>query len=535
MTKSSLVQGRPAPVDSTLDTYSLAGAPVWVDAVIESLPDAICVKDRDLVYRYVNRAFADRLGLEPEACIGKRSRDLYPPEAAMAFEAADQAALNAGTGSTREVSYDFQGMIRWSRSTSTPILDDAGEVTALFWILSDISAEKRANAKLAARENSLLRMNYARSALGAASNALVHAENEPELVHAVCDAIAADDRFLAFFAWKPADPEADIAILALSGKWKGFLDGVHFNWSDGPLGAGAAGSALRTGRTHVINDLLASPAYSPWRDRIREADVRAMMGLPILCEGETSAVLAVYAREINAFGKEEVALFEEFARNLSFGIRTLRMNAAYRSALQREVEHSHDLSRLLNQTIEAVAAVAEHRDPYTAQHQIRVSELAVAIGREMGLGEHRCEGLRLAASVHDIGKVEVPTDILTKPRKLTPAEFEMIKIHPAAGYEILKGIDFPWPIAEMVYQHHECLDGSGYPRGLKGDEIMLEAQIVSIADIVEAVSGHRPYRPALGLKAAFDILRRLAGTKLNAEVVRVCIDLIESKRFTLAS
>lgn len=502
---------------------------------MDGLPDAVCVKDRDLVYRYVNRAFLTKHGLDASAILGHRAGDFVAEDVAQTFEAADRLVFTTGGGTCTELTFVLNGRTYWTRDTSAPILDEQGKAVALFSIFSDITTEKQAVSQLAEREVRLLRINYARSALLAANNALVRSESESELIHSVCEAIAKDGTFLCFFAWRPDDPEADVPIAALSGSWGGFLDGVRFNWSEGPLGQGAAGLALRTGRIQVINDLYACPSYTPWIDRIHRAEARSMAALPVLCDEAIAGVLAVYSHAADAFGPEEVTLFEEFARDLGFGIRALRTDAAYRGALEREVAHSAQLSGLLTKTIEAIASVAEHRDPYTARHQNHVADLAEAIAREIGLDGTRIEGLRLAASVHDIGKVEVPSDILTMPRKLTPAEFEVIKIHPTAGYEILKGIEFPWPIADIVYQHHECIDGSGYPRGLKGDQILLEAQILSCADIVEAVAAHRPYRPALGMQAGQDVIRRLAGTKLDPRVAGACIAIIESGRFTFAT
>ena len=151
-------------------------------------------------------------------------------------------------------------------------------------------------------------------------------------------------------------------------------------------------------------------------------------------------------------------------------------------------------------TVNTIAQIVEKRDPYTSGHQKRVAEISVVIANELGLPNDQIEGIYLASLVHDLGKIQVPTEILIKPGKLTDLEFRMIKIHPEVGYALLKSIEFPWPIAEIVYQHHERMDGSGYPRNLAGYGILLEARIIAIADVVEAMSSHRPYRPALGFR-----------------------------------
>jgi len=196
-------------------------------------------------------------------------------------------------------------------------------------------------------------------------------------------------------------------------------------------------------------------------------------------------------------------------------------------------ESERRLKRNLLETVSAVAAIVELRDPYTAGHQRRVAHIAEAIARELGLPESRIEGLNLAAVVHDVGKINVPTEILSKPGHLNEPEFSLIKQHPESGYEILKGIDFPWPIALIVRQHHERLDGSGYLHGLKGDEILLEARILSVADVIEAMASHRPYRPGLGIETALEEIEKKRGTLFDAEVVDAALRLFRKKGYQL--
>ncbi|MGC9056145.1 MAG: PAS domain S-box protein [Candidatus Saccharicenans sp.] len=190
-----------------------------------------------------------------------------------------------------------------------------------------------------------------------------------------------------------------------------------------------------------------------------------------------------------------------------------------------------NLEKTLNGIVRAVARTAEVRDPYTAGHQEKVGELAEAIAKEMNLDDSRVQAVKLASMIHDLGKIAIPPEILNKPGRLTAIEMELIKTHPTVGYEILRDIEFPWPLAEIVYQHHEKMDGSGYPRGLKGEEILLEARIISVADVVEAISSHRPYRPSLGLDKALEEIKNNAGKLYDERVVRHCLELFEKKGF----
>ena len=193
------------------------------------------------------------------------------------------------------------------------------------------------------------------------------------------------------------------------------------------------------------------------------------------------------------------------------------------------------LKKTMNATLDTLSKIIEVKDPYTAGHQQRVSQLAAAIAKELNLSQDKIEGIRIASLIHDVGKIGLPTEILSKPSKLTDIEFNLIKEHSQVGHNILKSIDFPWSIAEIVLQHHEKINGSGYPRGLKGDEILLEARIICVADVVEAMSSHRPYRPAKGIDAALEEISQNRGILYDSEVVDVCLRLFKEKGFKFES
>lgn len=191
------------------------------------------------------------------------------------------------------------------------------------------------------------------------------------------------------------------------------------------------------------------------------------------------------------------------------------------------------IRQTLRATVQAMATVVEVRDPYTAGHQRRVADLARAIAGEMGLPAAQIDGIRVAGMLHDIGKISVPAAILSKPTRLTAAECELVRTHAEAGFEILKDIDFPWPIAAIIRQHHERMDGSGYPRGLKGDEVLIESRILAVADCVEAMASHRPYRPTLGIDRALEEIAGGSGTQFDPEVVDACLRLFREKGYRL--
>ena len=209
-------------------------------------------------------------------------------------------------------------------------------------------------------------------------------------------------------------------------------------------------------------------------------------------------------------------------------------NAAQKINLERLVEErTRKMRQAMLNTAYAAAAMLDLRDPYTAGHQRRVGALAGEIGREMGLSEDMVEGLNVIGCIHDVGKIMVPTDILNKPGQLSPLEYELIKEHARKGYEVLRDYEMPWPVAEIVYQHHERLNGSGYPRGLTGEEIWIETCIISVADVLEAMMTHRPYRPSLGLNAALDEIVSNRGVLYHPDVVDVASKLFTEKKYQL--
>jgi len=225
--------------------------------------------------------------------------------------------------------------------------------------------------------------------------------------------------------------------------------------------------------------------------------------------------------------------YENLLRHNQMLLKTKQELKKFNSQLEEKVrEKTSSLQTTLNGIVSALAMVVEMRDPYTAGHQLRVSRLACAIAQEIGLSEEQIRGIQVMGCLHDIGKIIVPAEILSKPSKLTDYEFNMIKAHPEAGYNILKGIIFPWPVATAVFQHHERINGSGYQSGCSGDEIIIEAKIIAVSDVIESMASHRPYRPALGIEAALEEIQKNEGIIYDFEVAEVCLDLFREKGFT---
>ncbi|WP_051340107.1 HD-GYP domain-containing protein [Azospirillum halopraeferens] len=276
--------------------------------------------------------------------------------------------------------------------------------------------------------------------------------------------------------------------------------------ADGPAGAGSADLAgvLATGTPAVLSDPVAA----------------TLLLLPLSDpDGPPLGVVEIAARDGGGFDAEERALLEEMVSDLAFGIVSLRMRAAWQADQER-------LERTLERTIQAIATTIEVRDPFTAGHQRRVGELAAAIAAELRWPAEAVKGVFVAGIIHDIGKIAVPAEILSRPGALNPLEFELVRAHAESGAAIVAGIEFPWPVATAIAQHHERLDGSGYPCGLTGDAIIPEARILAVADVLDAMISHRPYRPACTLDEALAEITAHRGSLYDPAVVDACAAIV---------
>ena len=396
----------------------------------------------------------------------------------------------------------------------------------------DITKWKEAGARLRESELALTRSNRALRTLSACNAALIHAVSEPELLDTICRLIVdAGGYSMAWVGFAEQDPGKTVRVVAQCGSDEDYLATRQLTWADTEYGRGPTGTAIRTGATQVNQSYLTNPRMAPWRAAALARGFQASIALPLNSQSRIYGALTLYARESDAFNEDEVRLLQELADDLAFGITTLRTRAERdRIALEHQ-RHEELLRKSLDDSIQLVSDTVEMRDPYTAGHQRRVGELAVAIARGMGLSDEEIHGIHLAASIHDLGKVQVPAEILAKPSALSAVEFMLIKAHAQAGYNILKGIEFPWPIANIVLQHHERQDGSGYPKGLKGNQILLGSRIIAVADVLEAMASHRPYRPALGIDLALAEIKRGQGSAYDPAIVDTCLELFRERRF----
>jgi PAS domain S-box-containing protein/putative nucleotidyltransferase with HDIG domain len=464
------------------------GRPLYYDGTVEDVTELVAARrareqqDRLLTIAgrmanlggwYVDLATDQVLWSDEVAAIHEMPPGIYPSvEERISFYVPEhQARIREvfTACATEGIPYDVElqiitrsGRRVWVRTIGEPVRDAAGKIVGVQGALQDITDRKQAEDTLQERE-----------------------ERYRELVEDISDVIIATDADGIVTYISPA-------ARALSGYSPDEIVGqpfARFIHPDDLPGLLQAFQEILSGR---------QTAPSPFEHRViaKSGDPiwARTLTKPFFRDGKPAGVRGVMS-DISARKRAEAELAESYAR----------------------IQH------LFDAIVDALASTIELRDPYTAGHQRRVAELAVAIARELGLSAEEQTGLRIAGLVHDVGKIVVPSEILSKPGRLSQLEMNMVRVHPEAGFNVLRGIDFPWPVAEVVHQHHERLDGSGYPQGLTGDEILLGARILAVADVVEAISSHRPYRAALGIEAALAEVEAGRGKLYDPQVVDACL------------
>jgi PAS domain S-box-containing protein len=387
------------------------------------------------------------------------------------------------------------------------------------------------------REHRLSTKRWALSAYAGAAMALWQKHTSESLLEAICEAITREAVYL--FAWAGLAEDGagkPVRVAASAGSAVGYLNGLQFSWSeDDPMGNGPTGICIRTGQLQIVEDAETCPIYAPWRERARQFGVRSSVAIPFANNGSGRGALHVYATHPNAFDPMAIQVFQHLAEQIGHGLHAIEQERLLLTERERLAKTERQLTEALSAMVAPIVTAMEMRDPYTAGHQMRVADIACAIGKEKGWSDAQLQGLRVASMVHDIGKISISAEILTKPTRLTDADWTILREHPETGFRILKDIPFPWPVAEIVRQHHERLNGSGYPFGLKGDAILPEARVLAVADVVEAMAAVRPYRTAIELETVLQEIERQAVVLLDAEDVRICAALFREKKIFLPS
>ncbi len=409
----------------------------------------------------------------------------------------------------REVDIEFVGKI-YDCDGDDVVQCDISDITKRHLAESDLRATVR-----------LLKM------LSASNTALVNGKSKQALLAEYCRiAVETGSYRMAWIGFADTGPDKRVLPMVHFGHEDGYLALAEITWAEAEHGSCPTSRAIRTGQVQVVEDISTEPAMAPWRAEALKRGYQSSIALPFRYSQEIMACLTIYGTTPAAWAAPERELLQEIAADLAFGITTLRTANAKK-------QFEEDMRLSLEMTIRVIVGTIDQRDAYTSGHQQRVAHLSSHIAGELGLSAERIRGLHLAAMIHDLGKIGIPAEILAKPGRLSAMEHGLVRDHVNIGFKIIKDIPFPWPIAKIIQQHHERVDGSGYPHGLAGDAILLESKILAVADVVETMASHRPYRAALGIEAALDEIMAQSGIAFDSEVVEACLRLFRDRGYEI--
>jgi PAS domain S-box-containing protein/putative nucleotidyltransferase with HDIG domain len=483
----------------------------FLNSIIENIPNILSVREADdLRFIRFNKAGENILGYSREELYGKTNYDLLYSKAADKSKKNDQAALASKdlTDLPKQKVLTKNQEEKILHIKKIPILGEDGNPKYLLKIGEDITNLNRSEQLL----NALNQATFAMATALRPRDIFTSVAQELLRLNLKCMLFQLDESKNSYFSTFIRCESEDLD------KSNGKKPTVKFESFQLPISAVDIFKEIIHKKKTIFSektDEITKQVLPKFKQAVpgdfsKFMQIQKIILAPLVAEEK---VIGMFTVQSNDLTQEDAPAITAFANQLA--------------AAWNKGKLTVKLQRTMEGTIQTIASIVEKRDPYTAGHQNRVSDLAAAIAREMDLSQEQIEGVRIAGIIHDVGKIHVPAEILTKPGKLTEIEYSLVRAHPAVGYELLKNIDFPWPLAEIVHQHHEKIDGSGYPRGLKKDEILIEARILTVADVVEAMSSHRPYRPAMDIKYAKEEIKKNKGVLYDSDVVDACLKVLE--------
>ncbi|MBO8161464.1 MAG: HD domain-containing protein [Thermosipho sp. (in: Bacteria)] len=374
----------------------------------------------------------------------------------------------------------------------------------------------------------MLKLNKIQNTINKVNSVIINANNLEYLYQKICDTLSELDEIVLVFVALFPEKEKQSKIIAIGGQ----EDTKHYFLTDVKSlfdELGVLSDVVKKRKVVLVKNILENVNFKHYKDSILKIGVKSLLALPLIYEKGLKGALFLLSKNDNVFGDVNVInLIKTLTYDLAIGIEKVKLR-------KELMEKNKVLEKSIEDILKILSKFVEIKDPYTLGHQINVANLSEQIAIKMGLPENQVRTIRLGALVHDIGKIGVPIEILVKPGKLSEKEFELIKEHPIIGHNLLKDLIYPYnTLAEIALQHHERLNGTGYPNGLKGSDISLESRIIAVADVVEAMSSHRPYRPSLGIEKALDVITKGKGKLFDPEVVNACISLFKEDNFSFS-
>jgi len=486
-------------------------------AIFNSMVNAKLIVDSESTIVSCNTEFEVMSGYRKQEIEGKKWADFVSDEVIQEVNAfRDQQLIDPNQTKFDFTFFNKQGKSRVISLSAAPIPQTTRTVIELYDITS------------------YTRIKRAMESIVACDKIINQATTEKELIEGVLQKIVEIGGYR--FTWLGFLKQGKVLTIqpfAFAGYEDGYLDHLGIKLTDPNRSGGPTGTAINTGTVAICKNFAEDPSVAAWREEALKRGYHSSIALPLKrAESGIIGIMNIYSSEEDAFDEEEVQLLSEMVSGLTFGIISLRMQDQRNQSAEDLLYSLSKMQRVLSQIVLSLSMVVEIRDPYTAGHQRRVATLSIALAKQLNYTEDQLQEISIAASIHDIGKISVPNEILNRPGKLNEMEMGIIKMHSQSGYEITKGIEFAWPIADIILQHHERYDGSGYPNGLKGEEILMSARIIAVADTVEAMNSHRPYRPAVGLEKALAEIVNQRGIHYDPQVVDACVDLFNNLGFS---
>ena len=471
--------------------------------LVENTPDMVVRFNLDLQHIYCNAAVEHQLGVPVHGFIGKTFLEIdgSPPEQLKSMHQLLQKALETGEEQQTEQSFPLPSGQKYFQTRIVSERDEKGRIESLLSVSRDITERKQAELLILVQRDLALAISFSHQLDKALSQCL---DTMLQLSEMDCGGIYLIDQ-----------ASGDLNLICHRNLSPAFIKSVSHYKADSTFARLVLqGKPLFT----RYSDL-----FSP--DEVNKAEkLLSFAILPLIFEQRVIGCINLASRKLEDVSQLNREMLKTAATLMGEGITRLKIEEELKETNQK-------LQKAIKNTIQAMALILEKRDPYTAGHQERVAELACAIAEEISLPKDKIEGLYMAGIIHDIGKINVPTEILSKPGRLSEIELSLIQTHPQVGSDILKEMELPGGVSAIVLQHHERMDGSGYPSGLSGDNILLEARILAVADVVEAMASHRPYRPALGIDKALEEISQNKDILYDPKVVDVCLRLFREKGF----
>jgi PAS domain S-box-containing protein len=502
------------------------------ESIVQSMAEGIIVEDTEGIFTFVNPAATAILGYSPEELLGQHWTAIIPPDQHPIVHAVSERRMRGEADH-----YELELVRKDGRRLSALVSDsprfEEGRFAGTLAVFTDITQRKRAERLLQALNQAALAMERA---LTPEEIFTAVAEELKKLGFSCIVFLTDESQSRLLIRYVSYEAGALKALEKLTGlKIENFS--IPIETTDVYRKVVRERKAAFIGNVEdITRRFLPKPLKKFTGQIMRILKIARSITAPLIVEDEVIGLLSVESDDLT---EDDIPAISAFAHQMAAAwrkatlLQDLERSLAEVERAQEELRHSYaQLRKAFEGTIHVLVSAIEMRDPYTAGHQRRVADLARAIATEMGLSREQIEGIHIAAVIHDIGKIAVPAEILSKPGPLTDLQYGLIQAHSQVGHDILNGtIEFPWPVAQIVLQHHERMDGSGYPQGLSGEEILPEARILAVADVVEAMSSHRPYRPARGIDEALDEISQNRGTLYDPEAVDACLKLFNEKGF----